>query len=126
MGMTHVNVAVRNPTDPSKEWIESFLVDTGAYDCMAPANQLKKLKLKPRGKRSYELADGTQVDLAVCAVEIEFLGEIVGVTMIFGDDDVEPILGVTALESAGFEVDPQSQRLKKLPAVSLKRIKPRP
>jgi clan AA aspartic protease len=107
------------------EWTERFLVDTGAYDCMAPAKELKKLKLKPRGKRSYELADGTQVDLSVCAAEIEFLGEIVGVTMIFGADDVEPILGVTALESAGFEVDPQTQRLKKLPAVSLKRMKPR-
>jgi hypothetical protein len=46
--------------------------------------------------------------------------------MIFGDDDVEPILGVTALESAGFKVDPQTQRLKELPAVSLKRMKPRP
>ena len=37
-----------------------------------------------------------------------------------GDGEAEPPLGVTALESAGFEVDPRSQQLKKLPAVLLK------
>lgn len=54
------------------------------------------------------------------ARELEFLGEIVGATIIFGEDDAEPILGVTALESAGIEVDPRTQRLKRLPAVRLK------
>ena len=41
--------------------------------------------------------------------------------MIFGDADTEPLLGVTALESVGIEVDPLNQRLKRLPAVRLKR-----
>jgi len=48
------------------------------------------------------------------------MGEIVGSTVIFGADDAEPILGVTALESVGVEVDPRSQRLKRLPAARLK------
>ena len=39
---------------------------------------------------------------------------------IFGKDDAEPILGVTALESVGIEIDPQNQHLKRLPAVRLK------
>jgi hypothetical protein len=46
--------------------------------------------------------------------------EIVGATVIFGNDNVEPLLGVTPLESVGIEVDPKSQRLKRLPAVRLK------
>jgi predicted aspartyl protease len=37
-------------------------------------------------------------------------------------DDSEPLLGVTALESAGIEVDPSNQKLKRLPAVRLKRL----
>jgi len=41
-------------------------------------------------------------------------------TVIFGKDEVEPIQGVTALESVGIEIDPQNQRLKRLPAVRLK------
>ena len=48
------------------------------------------------------------------------MGKIVGGTLVFGDADAEPLLGVTALESGGFEVDPRTQRLKKLPAVLLK------
>ena len=52
----------------------------------------------------------------------EFMGEVTGGRVLFGPDNCEPILGVTALESAGFQVDPVSQCLKRLPAVSLKRL----
>ena len=41
---------------------------------------------------------------------------------LFGDADAEPLLGLTALESVGIEVDPLNQRLKRLPAVRLKRF----
>jgi hypothetical protein len=43
--------------------------------------------------------------------------------IIFGDADAEPILGVTALESVGIEVDPQNQRLKRMPATRLKSMR---
>jgi len=37
-----------------------------------------------------------------------------------GPEGAEPLLGATALESAGFTIDPVSQTLKRLPAVPLK------
>lgn len=120
MGITQVTAAVRNPSRPQKYWEGLFLVDTGAVDCMVPGRHLKALGLKPRGKRLYELADGSEVTLNVTVAEVEFMGERVGATVIYGPDDAEPILGVTALESVGIEVDPRSQRLKRLPAVRLK------
>jgi clan AA aspartic protease len=120
MGATHVTVSVTNPTDPSRRWEALFLVDTGAMDCMAPGKYLREIGIQPRGKRTYELANGTEIVMEVGVAEIEFMGDIVGATVIFGQDDVEPILGVTALESAGIEVDPRNQRLKRLPAVRLK------
>ena len=46
--------------------------------------------------------------------------EIVGGTVVFGEENAEPLLGLTALESVGIEVDPLNQRLKRLPAVRLK------
>ena len=59
----------------------------------------------------------------ITTADIEFMGEIVGGTMIlFGEANVEPLLGVTALTSVGIEVDPNTQRLKRLPAVRLKSI----
>jgi len=120
MGITQVTVAVCNPATPEKRWEGLFLVDTGAMDCMAPGNKLREIGIDPRGKRQYELADGSKIFFDIGVVQIEIMGEIVGSTIIFGKDDVEPILGVTVLESLGIEVDPQNQRLKRLPAVRLK------
>jgi clan AA aspartic protease len=120
MGATHVTVSVVNPGDPNRRWEGLFLVDTGSIDCYVPAKYLREIGLKPAGKRTYELADGSDVSLDIAVAQIEFMGEVVGATVIFGADDAEPLLGVTALESVGIEVDPQNQRLKRLPAVRLK------
>src|SRR5438309_1096432 len=121
MGATQVTVAVVNPANPKRRFESLFLVDTGAIDCMAPAKKLRAIGIKPGGKRACELADGSEVVLNIGVARVEFMGEVVGATIIFGDDDVEPILGVTALESVGIEVDPRNQRLTRLPAVRLKK-----
>ena len=133
MGATHVTVTVRNPADPEKCWEGLFLVDTGATDCLVPGPHLDAIGLKPRGKRVYELADGSEIvmDITVGEIEfmgetvgeIEFMGETVGGTILYGAANAEPLLGVTALESVGIEVDPVSQRLKRLPAVRLKGVR---
>lgn len=120
MGTTHVTVTVRNPAAPEKTWEGLFLVDTGAVDSLVPGKALREIGLAAKGVRTYERAGGTEVKLEITTGELEFMGEIVGSTLIFGPDDAEPILGVTALESVGIEVDPRSQRLKRLPAVRLK------
>lgn len=120
MGTTHVTVTVRNPAKPDKTWEGLFLVDTGAVDCLVPGKHLRAIGLQARGKRTYELPDGTEIKMDIGGAEVEFMGDITWTTVIFGPDDAEPILGVTALESVGIEVDPESQRLKRLPAVRLK------
>ena len=122
MGATHVTVTIRNPAEPERTWEGLFLVDTGATDSLVPRPHLEAIGLAPRGKRIYELADRSQLRRDVTVAEIEFMGEIVGGTIIYGEASVEPLLGVTALESVGIEVDPVSQRLKRLPAVRLKRL----
>jgi clan AA aspartic protease len=123
MGATHVTVSVINPGDPSRHWEGLFLVDTGSIDCYVPGNRLRDIGLLPVGKRSYELADGTEVSMDIAVAQVEFMGDVVGATVIFGNDDAEPLLGVTALESVGIEVDPQNQRLKRLPSVRLKTLR---
>lgn len=122
MGATHVTVTIRNPADPDRTWEGLFLVDTGATDSLVPRPHLEAIGLQPRGERIYELADGSELSLDITVAEIEFLGEIVGGTIIYGEPGVEPLLGVTALESVGIEIDPLNQRLKRLPAVRLKSL----
>jgi clan AA aspartic protease len=120
MGVIHVTVTVRNPAEPERWWEGLFLVDTGAVDCLVPGRHLRAIGLEPKGQRTYELADGSEVKMDITTADIEFMGDLVGSTIIFGADDTEPILGVTALESVGIEVDPRTQRLKRLPAPRLK------
>jgi clan AA aspartic protease len=120
MGAAHVTVTVRNPAQPERTWEGLFLVDAGAVDCLVPGRHLRAIGLEPKAKRTYELGNGSQVKMDIATAEIEFMGELVGSTLIFGPDDAEPILGVTALASVGIEVDPRNQRLKRLPAVRLK------
>lgn len=120
MGVTYVDVTIRNPADRDRSWTGKFLVDTGAFDSLVPRARLEEIGLEPRGRREYALADGESVTLDITIAEIEFEGEVVGGTVVYGEEGVEPLLGVTALESGGFEVDPRNERLKRLPAVLLK------
>lgn len=120
MGATHVTVRITNPADSDRYWEGLFLVDIGATDSLVPRPHLEAIGLEPEGKRVYELADGSEIAVDVAVAKIEFMGEFVGGTVVFGDADTEPLLGVTALESVGIEVDPVNQRLKRLPAVRLK------
>ena len=120
MGATHVTVAIRNLAEPDRVWEGLFLVDTGATDCLVPRQHLESIGLAPKGQRVYELADGSELRMDITAARVEFMGEFVGATIMFGETDAEPLLGVTALESVGIEVDPRNQTLRRLPAVRLK------
>ena len=120
MGATYVTAVVRNPAQPNRTWQGLFLVDSGATDCLISRPCLEAIGLKPRSRRVYGLADGSEVKMDITVAEIEFMGEIVGATIVMGDSNAEPLLGVTALESVGIEIDPHNQQLKRLPSVRLK------
>ena len=119
MGATYVDVTVRNPADLRRSWTGSFLVDTGAYDSMAPRSHLEAIGLEPISGREYELADGSVVAYDIGAAVLEFEGVLVANMVIFGEERVEPLLAVTALESGGFKVDPRREELKRLPTARL-------
>jgi clan AA aspartic protease len=125
MGVTHVTVAVRNPADPERVWEGLFLVDTGATDCLVPREHLESIGLKPEGQRTYGLADGSDIRMDITVGRVEFMGEVVGATIVMGEEGAEPLLGVTALESVGIEVDPLNQTLKRLPSTRLRGFRPR-
>ena len=120
MGATRVTVALRSLSGNGASYEADFLVDTGATDYLAPASKLKEIGVRPVGVMSYELADGTQQRYSFGLLEIAFMGEITAGRVIFGPEDAEPLLGVTALESVGIAVDPANRTLRRLPAIPLK------
>ena len=123
MGAVHVTVTIRNPAESSRSWEGLFLVDTGAADSLVPRSHLEAIGLESKELRVYETGDGRKVKMDVTTADIEFMGDFTAGRIIMGDDDAEPLLGVTALESAGIEIDPVNRRLKKLPALRLKRFR---
>jgi clan AA aspartic protease len=120
MGLTHVRAELRSLSGPNGAFAADFLVDPGATDCLVPASALEQIGVDPQGSRLYELADGTRHEYRFGFVRIEVMGEVTVGRAVFGPEETEPVLGVTALESAGLTVDPTTQQLKRLPAVPLK------
>ena len=119
MGFTHV--AVKSGRIGSEEtYNANFLVDTGAWHAMAPASELRKVGVEPVGKDTYELANGELREFEYGNAELRFMDEIIATRILFGPDNSDPILGVFALQAAGFIVDPPNERLRKLEALPLK------
>ena len=121
MGLIETTAIIRNPADHEKSWEGTFLVDTGAIDSVVPRSILEGVGLMPWAERVYTLADGSEVRMEHTIGVIELMGEAVGATIVFADDDnAIPLLGATAMQSAGIEVDPRNEQLRRLPAISLR------
>ena len=120
MMVMHVTATVRNPADPERFWEGLFLVDTGATDCLVPRRHLEAIGLEAEGERTYGFADGSEHRMSVTTGRVDLMGEVVGATILMGDEDSDPVMGMTALASAGIEVDPRNQELRRLPFVRLR------
>jgi predicted aspartyl protease len=120
VGLIHVQVSLTVPGVATPGYEGSFLVDTGATDSMAAGSELARAGINPVGRKTYEMADGSVHEYQFGLAQIEVMGEVTAGRVIFGPEGVEPLLGVTVLESIGLIVDPASHSLRRLPAVPLK------
>jgi clan AA aspartic protease len=111
LGHIYAEVTVRPLPGSAKSWTGRVLVDTGATDTFLPASVLRQLGIRRAGRRSYELADGTEQELSIGFGVVEVQGRPAGSTLVFAGEKEEPLLGVTVLESTGFCIDPQRERL---------------
>ena len=120
MGFVYAVTEVTNIMDGGETYSMPFLVDTGSTDTIIPANELDRLGIKREDKQKYELADGTLVTYDVGYAFLCINGKKVAANVVFGEEGVEPLLGVTPLESAGLIVDPVNRILRKLESIPLK------
>jgi clan AA aspartic protease len=122
MGLVYVDIPVRSSPSSRKKYVGRFLVDTGSTDTVIPASKLRRVGVKKVGSQVYELADGRRMHLDFGNAFMVFMGQSIAGRVVFGPEGVEPILGVTVLESCGCVVSPKEHKLKKLPAISMKRM----
>lgn len=112
MGFTYVTVKIHNPANTDKGEEIRVLVDSGAMFTSIPEGILANLGIKPRERRRLRAFGGQVLERSVGPAEIEYEGHRAGITVIFGQIQDTPILGVTALESLGYELDPVTRKLK--------------
>lgn len=113
MGMTKVKLTIKNPLKPGKIAEEEFLVDSGAHYTVLPQIIVKQLNLKPAYEQEFSLADGRTIKRKIGSALVNFEGRELAVTIVLGEKDDSPLLGVTTLESFGLMLDPFRRRIYK-------------
>ena len=119
MGMFKKRVKIINSKNPDQFFEEEFWVDTGALYSFVPEDYLEKIGVEPSVKRNLILADGRRDKrlLGFCDFQIEGLEDTIPCPVIFAPKGSLFLLGATALENFGVEVDPIQKKLKPILAV---------
>jgi len=111
MGFTQVKVTIINPVSALESTVD-LLVDTGALLTSVPRKILESLGVKPIGKRKLRVYGGQVIEREVGAALVKYGDVQAGVTVLFAEEKDTPVLGATALEALGYEVDPITKQLK--------------
>jgi predicted aspartyl protease len=114
MEMFKVAVKVANPADPSRFFEEEFWVDTGAIYSFVPEDRLEEIGLTPLRSRDLILADGRHDRrlMGEALFTLPELDETLTCPVVFAPKGSLYLLGATALENFGVDVDPTTRRLK--------------
>ena len=93
-----------NPEEPERVIELEAIVDTGAIYSVVRRDVLEQLGVKPVERRRFR-AFGGYVERDIGEVGMVLMGRRRVVPVIFGEDGDPAVVGVTALEIFGFEVD---------------------
>lgn len=112
MGAVFAKFGIANPLNPAQETTLELLVDTGALYSVLPGPVLTELGIEPRERKVFRTADGRQIERPVAEALFTYNGERATSRVVFGSEADASVLGVTALEEMGLEVDPTSGTLR--------------
>lgn len=110
MGLTNVIVTITN-LKQTKKAKGRFLVDTGASYTVLPKKMADKLGLKPSQTQDFSLADGTTIQRQLSSALVKLDGHEAATTVVIGQKDDSPLLGVITLEGMGLMIHPFERKL---------------
>jgi len=117
VGLTHIKLSIANPARPRQAMDLTFLVDSGAVYSVIPASLLRKLGVKAHSKRTFILADGSEITRKIGDVLFRLNGRQGAAPVIFGEKEDSTLLGAISLEALGMALDPMKRELRPLPMV---------
>ena len=111
MGQFSVRVGIAHPTQIERAAEVELLVDAGATLSWVPREVLEPLDPPRLGRRSFLVADGPRVERETVGVIMRLDGTQGLLTVVVAEPGDGHLLGVTALETLGYAVDPIERRL---------------
>jgi len=111
MGMLNVQVKLANPAAPARSKEVSLLVDTRATLSWIPRNVVERLGAEAVSRLPFTRADGQTLARETTPVLLTLDGRKAALPVAFGEPGEQAVLGLTALESLGFIVDPGAKKL---------------
>lgn len=110
MGLTYIKGEVKGTNGSEKRTVR-FLVDSGAIYSLLAEEDWKALKLKPKRKASFELADGTSLERGISECHISLPQGDGHTPVILGEKGDQPLLGAVTLEILGLVPNPFQRKL---------------
>ncbi|HEU0075226.1 MAG TPA: retroviral-like aspartic protease family protein [Dehalococcoidia bacterium] len=110
MGTFNVEIQVGDQQGDRFEAVDA-LVDTGSTYTVLPGAMLRRLGVEPHRTSTFELADGSQREWQMARTWVKLNGSQEMTLVVFGEDDVQPLLGAVTLEEFLLAPDPIRQRL---------------
>ena len=112
MGITRIQFTVAHPIEVDRSAEVELPVDTGAVISFVPRAILESLGIPRQSRRAFRLANGQTIERDVGGALFGWNGYTSIAPVAFAELGDASLLGVTALEAMGLEVDPTTRRLK--------------
>jgi clan AA aspartic protease len=112
MGLTYIDARVTGSSGISQDI--SLLVDSGASYSLLPFEVWSELKLKPKRKVEFVLADGSKIFRNVSECHFIINDTDAHSPVILGEEGDEALLGVITLENMGLVLDPFKRTLRNM------------
>ena len=107
IGLTYVNVTIASPTNLKRQRRRKLLADSAALYTIVPKEVLRAIGVKPYRAETFTLADGSMIRRKVGNAFLQIDGRAPS-PIIFGEKGDGALLGVIALESLGFTINPRT------------------
>lgn len=110
MGLIHINVTLSHPANLDVAEEVRVLVDTGATLSVIPTEILERLGIVRISQRRLRGSGGVIVR-DVGTARMCYGDAVAGVTVVFGEETDQAVLGKTSLAVLGFEINPAGDAL---------------
>ncbi len=119
LGLTRVTVTLAGTVASRKSARADLIVDTGSILTWVKRVRLGRAGIKPRWEKEFRTIEGRVIRRATGPAVVRYDSSEAAIEVVFAEGGDAEVLGVTALESLGYQVDPVTKRLNRTGLLAL-------